>query len=293
MVGHLNPQRWLLQRIRALTGHEGSPDAFREPVGDPGWFGPDAMCWQVHAHFVAMMAGGLGSLLIQSLHPRALGAVWDHSNFRQDLMGRLGRTAYFIAATTYGSRALAQSVVDRVNQIHDRISGTLPDGTPYHARDPELIEWVHLGEVLSFIRAYQHLSFHPMSPAQVNQYLREMAVVGQALGARQLPLTEAELTDQLHQRLGELRRDERTTTTHHWIAELPQASPQPVLMGQLVQLSVDLLPDWAKPWINLPSQSTMGAGLRRWGFKALGAGIQPVLMREGVAGVAHARVQGH
>jgi hypothetical protein len=58
----------------------------------------------VHAHFVGMLVGGLSSLLLQALHPRALAAVWDHSNFRHNLKGRLGRTAYFVAITTYGGR---------------------------------------------------------------------------------------------------------------------------------------------------------------------------------------------
>ena len=34
---------------------------------DPGLFGPDSAAWQVHAHFVAMMTGGLSSLMLQAL----------------------------------------------------------------------------------------------------------------------------------------------------------------------------------------------------------------------------------
>lgn len=73
-----------------------------------------------------MMVGGLSSLMVQSLHPRALSAVWDHSDFRHQLKGRLGRTAYFVAATTYGSEALAMGAIRRVNMIHAHIRGERP-----------------------------------------------------------------------------------------------------------------------------------------------------------------------
>ncbi|MBM3398631.1 MAG: DUF2236 domain-containing protein, partial [Betaproteobacteria bacterium] len=89
-------------RVRALTGATGDARDFLEPAGDPGLFGPDSAAWQVHAHFVAMMTGGLSSLMLQALHPRALAAVWDHSSFRTQLQARLGRTALFVATTTYG-----------------------------------------------------------------------------------------------------------------------------------------------------------------------------------------------
>ena len=86
--------------IRQLVGGGGPPTAFLTPAGDPGILGPDSMPWDVHADFISMMIGGISSLVLQALHPGALAGVWDHSSFRRDLQGRLGRTAYFIAATT-------------------------------------------------------------------------------------------------------------------------------------------------------------------------------------------------
>ncbi|MEY2621330.1 MAG: hypothetical protein RIT26_1150, partial [Pseudomonadota bacterium] len=154
------------QRVRAVAGSASALDDFKTPLGDPGLFGPQSMAWRVHAHFTAMMVGGLSSLMVQALHPRALAAVWDHSNFRHDLKARLGRTAYFVAATTYGGRAQALRVIDRVNAIHAGLRGTDPFGRPYVANDPELIRWVHLVEVLSFLDGYQHLSLTPLTPAQ-------------------------------------------------------------------------------------------------------------------------------
>lgn len=62
-------------RLRALTGSSSSLEDFANPMGDAGLFGPESMVWRVHEHFTAMMVGGLSSLMVQALHPRALAAV--------------------------------------------------------------------------------------------------------------------------------------------------------------------------------------------------------------------------
>ena len=157
-------------RIKQLTGSTSSPDAFYHPSGDPGLLGPDAVAWRVHAHFVGMMVGGLSSLMLQALHPRALAAVWDHSNFRHNLKGRLGRTAYFVAVTTYGATADALAAIERVNRIHAQVKGHMPDCSPYVANEPELLRWVHLGEVTSFLNGYQWLANQPLHRLEENTY---------------------------------------------------------------------------------------------------------------------------
>ena len=73
---------------------------YDHPPGDPGLFGPDSVTWRVHADFPGMLSGGLCALMLQTLHPLALAGVWDHSNFREDLVGRLRRTTNFVAGTT-------------------------------------------------------------------------------------------------------------------------------------------------------------------------------------------------
>jgi uncharacterized protein (DUF2236 family) len=209
------------ERVRAMTGATGDARDFLHPAGDPGLFGPHSVAWQVHGHFVAMMTGGLSSLMLQALHPRALAAVWDHSKFRTQLQARLGRTALFVATTTYGGKAAAMQTIERVNRIHAHIRGTLPDGTPYVANDPELIRWVHLGETTSFLRGYQALSLRPLASAQQDQYFAEMAQVGQLLGAHDLPQTQHQALMQLQDYRSDLRVDERTRETLHLIEHYP------------------------------------------------------------------------
>ena len=39
--------------------------------------------------------------------------------------------------------------------MHERWSGTAPDGRPYAASDPLLLRWVHVAEIDSFLAAHQ------------------------------------------------------------------------------------------------------------------------------------------
>ncbi|MGF2507793.1 oxygenase MpaB family protein, partial [Ralstonia pseudosolanacearum] len=76
----------IVTQVRGMTRASGGLTLdIASPPGDPGLFGPDAVCWQVHADFPSMMAGGVSALLLQALHPRALAGIWDHSSFRDDL----------------------------------------------------------------------------------------------------------------------------------------------------------------------------------------------------------------
>src|SRR3954452_11116618 len=118
-------------------------------------FAPDSVIWRVHGDVTSMMAGGIAALLMQMLHPQALGGVWDHSDVHDDMLGRLRRTARFIAVTTYGERDAAEAAITKVNRIHGEVSGTLADGTRYRADDPHLLAWVHVAGATMSLEAWR------------------------------------------------------------------------------------------------------------------------------------------
>ena len=157
-----------------------------------GLFGPNSVAWRVHGDVVAMMAGGVAGLLLQMLHPQVLAGVWDHSNFRQDLAGRLRRTARFIALTTYGGPEEAEAAIARVRAIHGQVRGTLPDGSAYAADRPDLLAWVHVTETTSFLAAYRRLVDPRLSADDQDRYFAEMAEVGTRLGAHPVPRSARE-----------------------------------------------------------------------------------------------------
>src|SRR4051812_44131424 len=157
-----------------------------------GLFGPRSVAWRVHGDVASMMVGGTAGLMLQMLYPEVLAGVWDHSRYRTDLQGRLRRTARFIALTTYGGREEAEAAIARVRAVHDKVRGTLPDGTPYAANDPELLAWVHVAEATSFLEGWIRYAEPRMPPADRDRYFAEMAVVGRALGADPVPRSQAE-----------------------------------------------------------------------------------------------------
>ena len=73
-----------------------------------------------------MLVGGLRALLVQGLEPRAMAAVDQHSQFREDPWGRLARTTSFVVDTTYGDTATAEAAAARVRAVHTRIHGVDP-----------------------------------------------------------------------------------------------------------------------------------------------------------------------
>lgn len=232
-------------RIRHLVG-SGEVDLSRPP-GDDGLFGPGSPAWRIHGDFTAMMIGGVSALLLQMLHPAALAGVWQHSDFRRNRHGRLKGTAHFISTTTYGSTAAAESAIARVRAIHARVRGQLPDGTNYAADDPHLLTWVHVAEVDSFLRAHLRYKDPSLSGELQDAYLAQYAEVAARLGAADVPVSRADITDYYREMRPALRFDHRTRE----VAAALMAKGEGDAMTRQVMAVVfaaghDLLPAWAQ-----------------------------------------------
>jgi uncharacterized protein (DUF2236 family) len=92
------------------------------------------------------------ALYLQALHPRVIrGTLQNAATITQpaDAWARLRRTRKFIEARTFGTTAEAGRAGRRVRKIHESLTGTDPDGTRYRVDEPELLLWVHCGEVAS------------------------------------------------------------------------------------------------------------------------------------------------
>ena len=175
-----------------VAGPEGpsNRERFRKP--GPRWFADDRPIRRVHGD-AAMFVGGLRALLLQSLHPLAMIAVAQHSDYRNDPWGRLQRTSTFLAATTYGTAEDAQRAVDRVRRVHQHVTGTAPDGRPYRAADPHLLRWVHVAEADSFLRCHQRYGARPLDDAGCDGYVADIARIAMELGVPDPPRTRAQL----------------------------------------------------------------------------------------------------
>ena len=284
----------LRRRVRIVAGGDGrAPVQYLQPAGDPGLFGPDSQTWRVHADFPAMMVGGIGALMLQALHPLALAGVWDHSSFRQDLRGRLARTARFIAETSYGASAIAEQALARVRAIHAQVRGHHPDGREYRADDPRLLYWVHLSETWSFLHAHRVFVDPGMPPARRDLYFDEMARIPIALGCVEQGLpnariarSEAQAAEDLLAYHGELEFSERSRFVLDLLRHMPAADAPGGLQQLFVQAALHELPSWAYPMMQLPAPSPLRREALRASIRLLAQPLRWAL-KDGVA--AHAR----
>jgi uncharacterized protein (DUF2236 family) len=244
-----HPQRSRLDAsVHSALGERRTPlRVYSEPAGDPGWFGPDSMTWQVHAQLGPMLIGGLSALFLQSLHPLVVQGVADHSNYREDPFGRLQRTADFIASTTYGSHDMASSAVRQVRRIHGHIRGQTADGRPYRATDPALLTYVHVTEVWSFLCSYQRYSQHRLLLSEKNQYLAEMSLVAERLGGRGVPSSTEEVREYLRRIRPELERGVECKSVVRFLMHKHRPSSfERFAQATLTEAAIDLLPRFAR-----------------------------------------------
>lgn len=241
------------QSVRHLVaGDPGdSAELVADPDGDVGLFGPDSAVWIVHSD-AAMLIGGVRALLFQTLHPLAMAGVAEHSDYEADPLGRLHRTAQFMGVTTFGSTAQAEQAVQMVSSIHDRVRGVSPDGHPYSANDPRLLAWVHATEVDSFLSAFRRYGRKNISDAQADQYVAEMATIGEMLGMTSAPRSVDELQAELDGFRGELATTKQSREALRFItfAPLPMAVRGPY--GVLYGAAAGLLPKWARRMLRIP-----------------------------------------
>ncbi|MBX9460432.1 MAG: DUF2236 domain-containing protein [Brevundimonas sp.] len=161
--------------------------------------------------------------------------------------GGSGGTAKFIATTTYDHAEAGQAAIDRVNRIHAKLRGVLPDGTPYRVSDPELLAWVHVTETISFLDAWIRYAEPRMSLARQDAYFAETARIGEALHAHPVPRTRAEAEALIQSFRPKLRADARTHEVAALVMRQTVGMPAVDLAaGVIMQAGMDLLPDWAR-----------------------------------------------
>ena len=159
--------------------------------------------------------------------------------------------------------------------IHQRVHGIAPDGRPYRASDPHLLEWVHVAETDSFLLAHQLYGAKPLNQSGRDGYVADTARVAMALGVPDPPLTEA----QLRQRIEAFRPELSGTPTAREAARfllltppLPIAARPPY--GVLAATSVSMLPAWARMPLLLPYFPPVEATVIRMAGRVLVGGIR-------------------
>ncbi|MFB7949761.1 oxygenase MpaB family protein [Kitasatospora phosalacinea] len=253
------PPRWrrpgevlrlrLLREINSTVhGADLHLERYDRPDGDPGLFGPDSVVWRVHGHPAGMLVGGFAALMLQSLHPVAMRAVAQHSDYRTDPVGRLHRTARFVSTTTLGSSAAAEAAIADVRRIHGYVRGRDAGGRPYRADDPDLLCWVHTAEVACFLAGHQVFAGSGrLTAEQCDDYLAEVAQIGQLLGADGVPVSRAGLARYLAGVRGALRATPEALEAVVLLRGFGRTGRERLAVRVLTNAAVGLLPAWARP----------------------------------------------
>jgi uncharacterized protein (DUF2236 family) len=267
--------RALVRQVRATFNDQSKGERPIAPSNN-ALFPRGSTIWRVHGDVTSMMVGGIASLLTQMLHPAALAGVWDHSNAREDQLGRLRRTARFIAVTTYGERDAAEAAIARVRAIHAQVQGTLATGEPYRADDPWLLAWVHVAGAINFLDGWRLYGEPRMTRAEQDRYFAESGEVARLLGADPVPDTRAKAVELLRQFRPELCADARTAAFRRFVLDAKGASAAEIAVQSLLMTAaVDLMPDFARalhglrrPLVPVRAPTWGVASTLRWAFAA-------------------------
>ena len=249
------PRTLLARSLRAKVAGDDAASRAQTIWGRSGqrWFSETDPVWRVHAD-ASMFVGGVTALLLQSLHPLAMAGVAGHSGYKGDPWGRLQRTSYFLASTTFGTTTDAERTIAKIRGIHKRVSGLADDGTPYRASDPHLLKWVHVAEADSFLRAYQAYGDTPLTPAEADTYVRQGSIVATKLGVLDAPQSAAELAEQLASYRNELRVTPAAREAARFLLLTP---PLPMAArggySMLAAGGLALLPRWARRDLGIPA----------------------------------------
>jgi uncharacterized protein (DUF2236 family) len=113
-----------------------------------GYFGPRSATWHIARERVLLVGGGR-AVLMQLAHPLVAAGVGDHSAYARDPWARTFATLDLMQRITFGTRSEARAAARAINRLHTHVRGTLHEeagayasGTPYHARQPDLLLWV-------------------------------------------------------------------------------------------------------------------------------------------------------
>jgi uncharacterized protein (DUF2236 family) len=215
---------------------------------DDGFFGPGSVTWRVGMDLGAPVAG-LRALMLQALHPLAMAGVDQHSDWRQDPVGRLAATSSYLTTVSYGERAAAERVASVVRRIHEHVNGTdTVTGQAYDATDPGLLLWVHVTFVDSGL-AGSRLFGTPLSAADGDRYVAEMVKAAELVGipADLVPATEAAMAAYIDTVRPVLRRTPAASESMSYLLDPPGLDEDVAEIWQDVRDgAVSSLPEWAR-----------------------------------------------
>ncbi len=164
---------------------------------------------------------------------------------------------------------------------HGAVSGTVPGGGAYHARDPALLAWVHATAAFGFAEAY-HCYVRPLDREAFDQFYVEGLPAARLYGATDAPASSAGL----HAVLASVRGRLEASPVVFEFLDIMRAAPilpaplRPV-QRLLVRAAMEVVPGWVRGRLGL----TTARGLGGWKplVRRLGGLSDRVVLRSGPA----------
>lgn len=230
-------------------------------AADVGLFGPNSVTWKLHAEPI-LLIGGLRSLYMQALHPRAVAGIAQNSDYRADAWGRLVRTSEYVGTVIYGSTAEVKQAANRIRRLHARLSATDPrTGEKFRVDEPDLLRWVHVAEVESFLTTARRAGLK-LTDDEVDRYYTEQLRAAELVGLdpSTVPATATEVATYYEQMRPELGITREAAETAFFLTVPPVPSSWgslPLRLGLtlgptrwayfgIAGTALALLPPWAR-----------------------------------------------
>jgi uncharacterized protein (DUF2236 family) len=278
-----NMQNRLEIGARALLNPKSGPTIdFNRPVGEGALLPPDSLSWRICKNPIALLIGGVAAVILELAEPAVRTAIWEHSSFRNDPMRRLQRTGLAAMVTVYGARSIAEPMIARVVQMHSKVAGETPCGTPYSANDARLLSWVQATAAFGFAEAYSRY-VRPLNREEFDVLYSEGGSASKLYGAIEAPTSNAELQTLFGSMQGRLKPSPIIFEFLHIMRTTP-GFPIPLcwMQGMLVRAAVEIIPDWIRECLGLTRHYGLGAA-ERWIVELAGSLADRVILSAGPA----------
>ncbi len=220
----------------------------------------------------AALFGGACALLLEVAHPLVAEGVANHSRYREDPLGRLGRTLAAMNAMAFGSVPEALAAARSVEAAHARVRGQLATptgaftaGTPYDGRDPDLVRWVWATLAWTAREVYLRVA-GPLSDEALSDYHREHGILARLIGvpAEAVPDTPDAFASYFDQTVAETLAVGATARDIAGFILDPPPAMRALGIGRARALAAALLPEPVREGFGLPWDAAREARLEDW-----------------------------
>jgi uncharacterized protein (DUF2236 family) len=226
-------------------------------TSDQGLYGPGSVTWRISSEPI-LWVGGLRAMYLQALHPRTMRATWQNTAFARpgEAWGRFARTVEFVRTRTYGSLEEVERAGRRVRKVHASLTGTDEDGSVIRLDEPELLLWVHCGEIASYADVARRARIG-LTAADLDQFVceqrRSAGVVG--LDPAIVPASMAELDAYYERMRPQLRActEAKQALVRSFVPDIPWPfTGLKLVVPPMNTLAYASLPAWARRLYGTP-----------------------------------------